>query len=92
VRRKIAIVLAAVAVAVGVRVGLWEAQFWVPSVGDCPLPVNARAAALCMSLPAPVAQPQFAWWLCALLGAGAAALIALVALAIDRWPKPAYSN
>jgi hypothetical protein len=91
-RRWVAIALVVVAVAVGVRVGLWEAQFWVPSVGNCPLMINASVANLCMSMPAPAEQPQFARWLCALLGAGAAALIALVALAIDRWPEATYSN
>ena len=91
-RRKVAIGLVAMGVAVGVRIGLWEAQFWVPSGGDCPLMINARSANLCMAMPAPAARPQFAWWLCALLGAGAATLIALVALAIDRWPEATYSN
>jgi len=92
VRRKIAIALVGLAIAVGVRVGLWEAQFWVPSVGDCPLPINASVANLCMSMPAPAPQPEFAWSLCALFGAGAAALVGLIALAIDRWPEATYSN
>lgn len=80
------------AIAVGVRVGLWEAQFWLPSGGSCPLPVNASVANLCMSMPVPPPQPEFAWWLCALLGAGAAGLIAAIALAVDRWPAATYSN
>jgi len=92
VRRKIAICLVVVAIAVGIRVGLSEAQFWVPYVGSCPLPVNASVANLCASMPVPPPQPEFAWWLCALLGAGAAALIALIAMAIDRWPEATYSN
>jgi hypothetical protein len=92
VRRKIAIALVTVAAVAGVWVGFWEAQFWVPSVGECPLPVNATVANLCMSMPAPAAQPEFAWWLCALLGGGAAALVALIALAVDRWPEATYSS
>lgn len=87
-RRKIAAGLVVVAVAVGVWVGLWEAHFWVVSVG-CPLPVAGVPNPPCAP---PIPQPQFARWLCALLGAGAAAIIALMALAIDRWPKPTYSN
>jgi hypothetical protein len=88
VRRKIAAALVVVAVAVGVWVGFWEAHFWVVSTGgalDIPGVVRPPSRL-------PIAQPQFARWLCALLGAGAAALIALVALAVDRWPKPSYSN
>lgn len=86
-RRKVAIALAAAAVIVGVWVGLWESHFWVTSVG-CPLqtPFDAVRCA------PPVAETQFARWLCALCGAGAAALIALIALAVDRWPEAAYSN
>ncbi|MGB7025528.1 MAG: hypothetical protein WBD73_17195 [Candidatus Acidiferrales bacterium] len=45
-----------------------------------------------MSMPVPPPQPEFAWWLCALLGAGAAGLIAAIALVIDRWPAETYSH
>jgi hypothetical protein len=92
VSRKIAIALVAVAAVSGVWVGFREAQLWAHSVGNCPLPVNASVASLCMSMPEPGPQPEFAWWLCALLGAGAAALIAVIALAIDRWPEATFSN
>ena len=34
-------------------------------------------------------QPQFGRWLCALLGARAAAM---AALAVDRWPEATYPN
>jgi hypothetical protein len=91
VRRKIAIALVAVGVVAGVWIGFQETHFWVPYVGSCPLPVNASVANLCMSMPEPAPQPEFAWWLCALLGAGAATLVALLALAVDRWPEATYS-
>lgn len=79
----------AVAIAVGIKVGLWEAHFWVEGGGCNALPVAGIPRPPC---PPPIARPQFARWLCALLGAGAAAVIALIALAIDRWPKPSFSN
>jgi hypothetical protein len=86
-RRKIAIALVLVAIAVGVWVGLWEAHFWVVNTGGA-LPLGGVVT----TGPPPVPQPQFTRWLCALLGALAAAMVALIALAIDRWPEPTYSN
>jgi hypothetical protein len=88
VRRKIAITLMVIAVAVGVWVGLWEAHFWVASTGG-PLPLPG---VVLPPLPPPVPQPQFARWLCVLLGAGAATVVGVIALAIDRGPEPTYSN
>jgi hypothetical protein len=86
--RKIAVALIAVAVGVGVWVGFWEAHFWVTSTsGALEIPGVVRPPSRL-----PITQPQFARWLCALLGAGAAALVALIALAVDRWPRPTYSN
>ncbi len=79
-------VLVAVAVGVGIWVGTWEAHFWVVSGGECP---PGGIPTYCAP---PIREPQFAWWLCALLGAGAAALIALIALAVDRWPSAPDSN
>ena len=89
-RRSVTIALAAVAVVVGVGVGLWEAQLWVQSSG-CPIPIHVVGGQWVECVP-PTRQPEFAWWLCALLGAGAAALIAFAALAVDRWPAAASSN
>jgi hypothetical protein len=92
VRRKVAIALVGVAVAVGVWLGLWEAHFSIASVA-VPLPMpSLRAFDRPPNPLLPIPQPQFARWLCALLGAGAAAVVALIALAVDRWPKPTYSN
>ena len=87
-RRKIAVATVVVAVVVGVWVGFWEAHFWVTNAG------GALETPGVVRLPSrlPITEPQFARWLCALLGAGAAALITLVAVAVDRWPKPTYSN
>jgi hypothetical protein len=90
VRRRIAIALVVVAVGVGIWVGFWEAHFWVVFVGgSLPIPGLVRP-------PIPpsmwIPQPEFARWLCALLGGATTALIALVALAIDRWPEATYSN
>jgi hypothetical protein len=91
VRRKVAITLVGVAVAVGVWVGLWEAHFSIVGVVPLPMP-SLRAFDRPPNPLLPIPQPQFATWLCAVLGAGAAAVIALIALAVDRWPKATYSN
>jgi hypothetical protein len=72
VRRKIAVALVVVAVTVGVWLGLWEAHFWVVSTGGA---LDIQGVVRPPSR-LPIAEPQFARWLCALLGAGAAALIA----------------
>jgi hypothetical protein len=68
-------------IVLGIWVGLWEAHFWVEGAG-CPLAVYG-VGARCIP---PVPQPQFAAWVCALCGAGAMAMVALIALAVDRWP------
>ena len=84
-RRRIAVALAVAAVVAGVWVGLWEAH-WVES--PCPsLPIGSPGQ--CDALGP---EPQFAWWVCALAGAGVAAVIALIALAVDRWPPAEYST
>ena len=85
-KRWVAMALGAVAVVVGVRVGLWEAHLWVESTGG-PLPLDGAVRVLPPSI-----HPQFALWVCALLGACAAAVVALMALAVDRWPEATYSN
>jgi hypothetical protein len=90
VRRRIAIALGVAAIAVGVKVGLWEAHFSVVFAGgSLPIPGVVRP-------PIPpsmwIPQPQFARWLCALLGAGAGAVVGLIALAVDRWPEATYAN
>jgi hypothetical protein len=90
VTRKVAIALVGVAVAVGVCVGLWGAHLSIASVAvplRIPSPVFDRPPNPVLPIP----QPEFARWLCALLGAGAAAAFALIALAVDRLPKPTYS-
>jgi hypothetical protein len=90
VRRYVAIALVLVAVAVAIWVGFSESHFWVESAG-CPIPIRVVGGQWVGCVP-PIRQPQFAVWRCALLGAGAAVVIVMIALAVVRWPKAIYSN
>ena len=77
-RRTGLVLVAVVATAVGVGLGLWMAQ---PNY-DCP---PARFALQNNGLCPPLfPEPRFVWWLCALCGAAAAALIALVSVGVRR--------
>lgn len=69
-------ILKVVAVPVGVAIGLWTAALKTPSFtcGGGPL----RNSAYCGL------EPYFAFWLCALLGAAAAALMVLISVAVER--------
>jgi hypothetical protein len=75
-RRILAVALRVVSVPVGVAFGLWTAALSSPSFtcGGGPL----RNSAYCGL------EPDFAFWLCALFGATAAALVVLVSIAVDR--------
>ena len=66
----------AAAVVVGVGVGLWMALL----TNDCPRD-SRGGGPICPVVP-PVSS--FAWWLCALCGAAAAAFIVFVAVAVRR--------
>ena len=65
------------AVLLGVGLGLWMALL----TNDCPRSSRGNGP-LCPVVPG---VPLFAWWVCALCGAAAAALVVLVAMAMRRW-------
>jgi hypothetical protein len=75
-RSILAVALRVVSVPVGVVFGLWTVALRSPSFtcGGGPL----RNSAYCGL------EPNFAFWVCALFGAAAAALVVLVSIAVDR--------
>jgi hypothetical protein len=78
-RRILVLVLRVASVPVGVGVGLWTAQL-TPSDYTCP--PNAACLLIMLHLP-----PTFATWQCVLFGAGAAAVLLLLSLAVARLPS-----
>ena len=73
------LVLRVACVPVGVGVGLWTAQL-APSGFNCP------PKALCLDIML-YERPTFATWQCILFGAGAAAVLLLLSLAVARLPS-----
>ena len=75
-RRILAVTLRVVSVPTGVAIGLWTAAIRSPSFtcGGGPL----RNSTYCGL------EPNFGFWLCALFGVTAAALVVLVSVAVDR--------
>ena len=65
------------AVLLGVGLGVWMARL----TNDCPRSSRGNGP-ICPVVPG---VPLFAWWVCALCGAAAAALLVLVAMATRRW-------
>ena len=78
-RRTVALVLRVASVPVGVGVGFWTAHL-TPSEYQCP--PNALCVPIKLYLP-----PTFATWQCILLGAGAAAVLLLVSVAVAHPPS-----
>ena len=78
-KRKIALVLRVASVPVGVGVGLWTAQLTAVSPSLC------SPAGVCLTI-LHFAKPTFATWQCILFGAGAAAVLLLLSLAVARLP------
>lgn len=64
---------------VGIVVGLWVSQLMVPPRYPCPHFVDCAAV---------FAQPRFPTWVCALIGAGAAALLLIISSLVRRLPFP----
>src|SRR5580700_8369848 len=77
VRRKIALVLRVASAPVGVAVGLWTAQLTT-------FQSQCTPSGLCLDRLS--LSPAFAMWQCALFGAGAAAVLLLLSLAVARLP------
>jgi hypothetical protein len=80
-QRALALVLRLASVPVGVGVGLWTAQL-APSDHSCP------PNALCLLIKV-ILRPTFATWQCILFGAGAAAVLLLLSVAVARPPSAA---
>ena len=76
-KRKIALVVRVASVPVGIAVGLWTAQLTT-------FPSQCSAVGICLARL--VAQPTFATWQCILFGAGAAAVLLLLSVAVARLP------
>jgi hypothetical protein len=77
-RRILTNVLRVASVPVGVGVGLWTAQ--LQSLQPCPPEMR------CPNPSVLLLQPTFTAWQCALFGAGAAAVLLLISLAVARLP------
>lgn len=78
-RRTLALVLRVASGPVGVGVGLWTAQL-TPSEYKCP--PNALCLLIMLYL-----RPTFATWQCISFGAGAAAILLLLSVAVARLPS-----
>ena len=77
--RALALVLRLASVPVGVGVGLWTAQL-APTDYSCP------PNGLCLLMKVYL-RPTFATWQCILFGAGAAAVLLLLSVAVARPPS-----
>jgi hypothetical protein len=77
-RRLLALILRVASVPLGVGVGLWTAK--LTSVQNECTPAGICLARLSIG-------PTFATWQCILFGAGAAAFLLLLSLAVDRLPS-----
>jgi hypothetical protein len=82
--RALALVLRVISVPVGVGVGLATANV-TPADNTCP--PNGACLLIALHL-----RPTFATWQCALFGAGAAAVVLLVSLALARPPSTRAGN
>jgi hypothetical protein len=83
--RALALVLRVASVPVGVGVGLGTAQV-TPPQNTCP-PQGA-----CLLIALQNLQPTFPAWECALFGAGAAAVVLLLSLAVGQLPSARARN
>jgi hypothetical protein len=79
-RRTLALVLRVASVPVGVGVGLGTAQLTTVPPSQC------SPAGICLLIKF-FARPTFATWQCILFGAGAAAVLLLLSLAVARLPS-----
>lgn len=79
-RRSLALGLRVASVPVGIGVGLWTAQL-TPNEYTCPPNMGCLLIMLYL-------KPTLAIWQCVLFGAGAAAVLLLLSLAVARLPSP----